>query len=353
MGASLRYADRMIVRPLSAAALLLALASAGCKPSADPATAKPVAAAGPQAVVAEVDGQPITAEELDRHAAGELQRVRDQEYEARKNALEDLIHQRLIKKAATGRGVSEDELMRVEVGDKVKPPSPAEIQEIYDANRDRVGGRTRAEVEPQIISSVVQQRTAERARAFVQGLRDQAKVKIVLEQPRSEVTIPPGMAVLGPADAKVTIVEFSDYLCPYCQSAEAVVSKVLERYKGKVKFIHRDLLLGRPRSLPVARGALCAGEQGKFWEYRHDLLSNVGDWSDQDLEARAARMGLRAADFKSCLASDRLDKTVLASTEEGQRLGVTGTPTFFVNGRRMTGARSEQQFDEIIQAELR
>jgi protein-disulfide isomerase len=158
--------------------------------------------------------------------------------------------------------------------------------------------------------------------------------------------------VLGPADAPVTIVEFSDYLCPYCQTAEAVVTKVLERYKGKVKFVHRDLLLGRPRSLPVAKGALCAGDQGKFWEYRHDLLTNAGDWSDRDLEGRAARMGIRAADFKACLASDKHEPTVLASTEEGQRLGVTGTPTFFVNGRRMVGARSEQQFDEIIQAEL-
>ena len=310
-------------------------------------------ASGPQSVVAEVDGQPITAQELDQHAAGELQKIRDQEYEARKNALDDLVGQRLMKKEAAQRGLSEQDLLRVEVAEKVSPPSAAEIQEIYDANRDRVGGRSRAEVEPQIISSVVQQRTAERAQAFAQALRNQAKVRIVLSQPRTEVTIPAGTAVLGPADAKVTIVEFSDYLCPYCQSAEAVVSKVLERYQGKVKFIHLDLLLGRPRSLPVARGALCAGEQGKFWEYRHDLLTTTGDWTDQDLEGRASRLGLRTADFKACLATDRHDKTILASTEEGQKLGVTGTPTFFVNGRRMTGARSEQQFDEIIQAELR
>jgi protein-disulfide isomerase len=148
-------------------------------------------------------------------------------------------------------------------------------------------------------------------------------------------------------------VEYSDYLCPYCQTAEVVVAKVLARYQGKVKFIHRDFLLGRPRSLAVARAALCAGEQGKFWEYRHDLLSTAGDWSDQDLEGRAARMGLRAADLRGCLASDRHDKAIMASSEEGQKLGVSGTPTFFVNGRRMTGVRSEAQFDEVIQAELR
>jgi protein-disulfide isomerase len=304
-------------------------------------------------MVAEVNGQAITAEELDRHAAGELQRLRDQEYEIRKTALDDLINQRLVNKEAAERGISEKELIRIEIDEKVSPPTPSEIQQIYDANRDRVGGRSRAEVQPQIIESVVRQRAAERARAFSQALRDQAKVRIVLEQPRTEVTIPAGTAVLGPADAPVTIVEFSDYLCPYCQSAEEVVARVLERYKGKVKFVHRDLLIGRPRSLAVARAAMCAGDQGKFWDYRHDLLSTPGDWSDQDLDARAAKMGLKAAEFRTCAASDRHDKTIMASTEDGQKLGVTGTPTFFVNGRRMTGARSEQQFDEIIQAELR
>jgi protein-disulfide isomerase len=194
---------------------------------------------------------------------------------------------------------------------------------------------------------------AERSQAYALALREQGQVKVLLEQPRTEVAIPAGTPVLGPENAPVTIIEFSDYLCPYCQSAEAVVTKVLEKHKDKVKFIHRDLLIGRPRSLPVAKGALCAGDQGKFWEYRHDLLTATGDWSDRDLEARAARMGLHAADFKACLASDRHDAAILASTEEGQRLGVTGTPTFFVNGRRMVGARSEQQFDEIIQAELK
>jgi protein-disulfide isomerase len=326
--------------------------SAGCKTSAAPQAAGSAASASGKTVVAEVNGQPITAEELDRHAAGELQRIRDQEYEARRNALEDLIGKRLVQREAAGRGISEEELTKVEVQDKVSPPTPQEVQEIYDANRDRVGGRSREEVAPQIISSVMQQRTAERARAYAQALREQARVKILLDQPRTEVTIPAGTAVQGPADAPVTIVEFSDYLCPYCQSAEAVVARVLDRYKGRVKFVHRDLLLGRPRSLPVAKAALCAGDQGKFWEYRSNLLTVTGDWSDQDLEARAAQLGLRAPEFKACLASDKHDKTVLASTEEGQRVGVTGTPTFFVNGRRMTGVRSEQQFDEIIQSEL-
>lgn len=342
----------MIARPPFVLLLLAAVAAAACKPSAQTSAAPPAASPAPGTTVAEVDGKPISAEELDRHAASQLQQLRDQEYEIRKNALEDLIGKRLLQKEAAQRGLTEEQLAKAEIADKVASPTSSEIQEIYDANRDRVGGRSRAEVEPQIVSSVVQQRLAERRRAFAQALREQAAVKVLLEQPRTEVTIPAGTAVLGPPEARVTIVEFSDYLCPYCQSAEAVVSKVLARYQGKVKFVHLDLLLGRPRSLPVAKAALCAGDQGKFWEYRHHLLTTTGDWTDQDLEARAGRLGLRVPDFRACVASDRHEKAINASTEEGNRLGVTGTPTFFINGRRMVGARSEAQFDEIIQAEL-
>jgi protein-disulfide isomerase len=338
----------MLVRSL--ATVLLAVLVA-CK-AGPPSAAKGGEASRSGGIAAEVDGKPITFDELDKRAVGQLQQLRDQEYEIRKNTLDALIDEQLLKKAAAARGVSDVDLEKTEVDDKVQAPTPKEIQEVYDANRDRVGGRTIEEVTPQIVSSLRGQRVAERTRAFREELRQQARVKVLLEQPRIEVPIPAGTAAQGPDNAPVTIVEFSDYLCPYCQRAEEVVSKVLERYKGKVKFIHRDLLLGRPRSLPVAEAALCAGEQGKFWEFRHDLLTTQGDWSDQDLEGRAGRMGLRAPEFKACLASERNEAPVLRSTESGQQLGVTGTPTYFVNGRRMTGVRTEEQFDEIIRSEL-
>src|SRR5688572_17783006 len=118
MEASLRYAGRMVPQS-TAAVLLLAALSAGCGPSARTAPARSGAASDPRAVVAEVDGVAITAEELDRHAAAQLQQVRDQEYEIRKNALDDLVTRRLLQKEAASRGISEDELLRVEVQDKV------------------------------------------------------------------------------------------------------------------------------------------------------------------------------------------------------------------------------------------
>jgi len=330
--------------------VLFALAACGT-PAAPPAPASSAAAAGGD-VVAEVDGQKITAAELDRHAAGELARLRDQEYEIRKTALEDLISRRLMEKQAAAKGITTDELVRREVEAKVPEPTPAQIQEVYDQNRDRVGGRSRDEIAPQIVSSLKQQWAQVRAQAFARELRDAAQVKIVLDQPRTEVPVVAGAQARGPEAAPVTIVEYSDYLCPYCQRAEETVAKVLARYEGKVRFVHRDLLLGRPRSMAVARAALCAGDQGKFWEYRSSLLTRTGDWSDRDLEQRAAGLGLKPEEFRACLASDRHEKAVLEASDEGQKLGVSGTPTFFVNGRRMVGVRSEADFDALIASEM-
>ena len=333
--------------------MIAAFLLAACGRAADPPGDR---GAGPKAprpddVVAEVDGEKITAAELDRHAAGALQQVREQEYEARRTALEDLIERRLIEKAARSRGVSAQELKRQEEA-RVPSPTPQEVQEIYDQNRDRVGGRSREEVAPQIVASLVQQRTAARIHAFTRELRENATVRIHLQQPRSEVPVATDAQVQGPPDAPVTIIEYSDYLCPYCQKAEEVVAKVLARHQGKVRFVHRDFLLGRPRSMAVAKAALCAGDQGKFWEYRRDLLTTAGDWTDADLEARAARLGVGAGDFRACLASDRHEKAILEASEEGQKLGVSGTPTFFVNGRRMTGVRSEADFEQAILSEM-
>jgi protein-disulfide isomerase len=307
----------------------------------------------PQGVVARVAGRPITQKELDAKAVGALQRLKQQEYDARREALDELVTERLLDAEADSQHLSREELLKREVDGKVARPTPEEVDRVYAENKDRVGGRTRADVGPEIERSLVQRRSVERAQAYMEELKKKGRVEVLLVEPRSEVPIPASAQVLGPGRAPVTIVEFSDYLCPYCQRAEGAVAGVLARYQGKVRFVHRDFLLGRPRSMAVARAAQCAGDQGKFWDYRHGLLTQAGDWTDQDLVRRAAPLGLDGAAFQACLASDRHDKTILDSSEEGQRLGVNATPTFFINGRRIAGVRSVEQFAEVVDAELK
>lgn len=342
----------MIARRLLLAVFpVVALVSAACS-SARSAPPAPPSEAGPQAVVARVAGRAITQKEVDDRAAGALQRLADEEYQARRDALDALVTEKLVDGQAAAQGISRDELMKREVEGKVARPTPAEIASVYERNKDRVGHRTLAELAPEIARSIVQQRSAERAQEYMEELRKNAKVAITLPQPRSDVPIPADARVLGPAKAPVTIVEYSDYLCPYCQRAQSVVDQVLAKNEGKVRFVHRDFLLGRPRSLAVARAAQCAADQGKFWDYRRNLLETAGDYTDQDLLRRTAALSLDGSSFQACLASERHDKAILDSSEDGNRLGVHATPTFFINGRRMSGVHSAEQFQEIIDSEL-
>ncbi len=345
--------------PLASALLVVGLLSAGCRGDsgarADDGKAAPPAAAAvekPDDVVASIDGVPITRKELDEKAAASLRKVKEQEYEARKAALETLVLERLFDREAKARGISREQLIKDEVEGKVSKPTPEQVAALYNQNRHRVGSRTLQELTPEIEAGLTQRAEAERAQMFEKELRGKSKIAIALAQPRHEVPFPADAHVFGPKDAPVTIVEYSDYLCPYCQTAQVIVDEVLARNKGKVRFVHRDYLLGRPRSLAVARGALCAGDQGKFWEFRNSLMHQPGDWSDTYLNARAASLKLDAGTFSTCLASTTHDARIYAASKEGAELGVDATPTFFVNGRRVMGARGPEVFQEVIDAEL-
>ena len=206
---------------------------------------------------------------------------------------------------------------------------------------------------PEIARAVRQQDLNARRQAFAEELRSKAKVRVALEPPRAQVAIPADAPALGPAKAPVTMVEFSDYQCPYCRRAQATVDEIVAKYKDKVRLVHRDFPLdGHPRAMPAARAARCAGEHGKFWDYHRGLLTVLGDFSEQDFKGRAAALGLDASRFEACLQSSRHDEEIRASIEDGARIGVTGTPAFFINGRMLFGARPVEQFQDIIDAEL-
>jgi protein-disulfide isomerase len=346
---------------LAAGALLLATAGlslAACNRSSGTASAAglpqaPPPTADPKAAVAHVDGAAITQGDLDARVESRLARLRQEEYEIRKQALDEIVDERLLETEAKRRGISKEDLLRDEVDRQAVKPSPSDVDAVYNQYRSRLGGRTREQAGPEIEKMLTERALASRREAFVKQLRGKAKVTVALDAPRTTVPIPATAPVLGPANAPVTIVEFADYQCPYCHRAQEAVDLVMTRYAGKVQLVHRDFPLdGHPGAFPAARAARCAGEQGKFWDYHRSLMKEEGDLSESDLLARAKTLKLDADPFKTCLASDRYDSTIRESLEAGNRVGVSGTPAFFVNGRMLTGARPFEQFQEIIDSEL-
>jgi protein-disulfide isomerase len=259
----------------------------------------------------------------------------------------------LLKHEATARGVSVEELVRTEVDQRVPEPTPAELEAFYNRVKSQVHGQPLKVVQPQLEDYLRRQGRDRRFAEFRRELSQKQAAKVLLTPPRFEVSVPAGAPSTGPSTAPITIVEYTDYQCPYCQKAQETVEAMLERYGAKLRLVHRDFPLDmHPHARPAAAAAHCAGDQGRFWEYRRSLLLQAGDLSDEDLQARAANLRLDPAAFKACLSSQRHEDEVQKSLLEGQALGVNGTPAFFVNGRFVNGAPSVEAFAEVIEDEL-
>ena len=322
------------------------------RPSLPPAPSPSPTVSG-VGVVAEVNGTPIFAAELDQKAANRLSRLRQEEYDIRKQALDELVNERLVDGEAKQRGLSRDELLKREVAAKTESTSAAAILSLYEQNKQRFASAPKEQALAQIRDIVGQRVLAERRAAFEKELRGSARVAVRLDPPRANVAVPEEAPVTGPASAPVSIVEFTDYQCPFCHRAQSVIDQVLSRYPAKVRLVHMDFPLdGHPGALPAARAARCAGEQGKFWEFHRDLMTAPGSLDDADLKSRADKLGLSGGAFGTCLASGRHDKAIRAAFEQGAALGVTGTPAYFVNGRLISGARPLEDFIQVIDSEL-
>jgi protein-disulfide isomerase len=157
----------------------------------------------------------------------------------------------------------------------------------------------------------------------------------------------------GPADAKVTMVEFGDFQCPYCQQwYTSVYEKIHTTYGDKIRFLYRDFPLPiHPEAKPAAIAANCAGEQGRYWDYFQLLYAHT-DLGSAVYQNYAQQIGLNLSSFNSCLKSGRFNKEIALDIQDGQRMGVSGTPAFFINGRLISGLQPYEAFQQAIDEEL-
>lgn len=179
----------------------------------------------------------------------------------------------------------------------------------------------------------------------------------VAEQKTAIEAIADDDAVRGTLNATITIVEFSDFQCPFCEKAYPTIKKVLETYAGKVKLVYRDFPLSsaHPFAQKAAEASECAEEQGKYWEYHDRLFEAQQEWAEKGIsqfKIYAEELKLDAQKFSSCLDSGKYAEEVLKDLSDGQKLGVTGTPTFFINGKMVVGAQPFEAFQKVIEEEL-
>ncbi len=330
------------------AACLLPLAACA-RSKADTKPSPPPADAGTPAVAAELDGEPIATADVDKRIAGSLIAIRRKEFDLRQQTLDTILGEKLVEKEAKRRGVSVADLLRTEVEAKAAPPTQGEIDSIYAQYQASFKGKTREQANAEI-SSVLKQRSADAIRGeFERELRRKAGIKVFIAPPAVALNLSPKAPQIGPESAPVTVVEYLDYQCPYCIRANPTVNQLIKEYGNKIRFVHRDFPIdGHPRAFAAARAARCAGEQGKFWEYHQSLFARPSGMDDADLRSRAAELGLKLDAFSECYGSGRHDDDIRASQDSGFAAGVESTPTFFVNGRALVGARPVDEFKRAI-----
>jgi protein-disulfide isomerase len=160
--------------------------------------------------------------------------------------------------------------------------------------------------------------------------------------------------VRGPKNAPITIIAYSDFECPFCGRVLPTLKQIEDQYAGKVRVAFKNQPLSfHPNAKPAAMAALAAHEQGKFWEYHDKLFANQRALDRASLERYAQELGLDVAKFKAALDSNKYEAQVSADMSEASRLGVSGTPTFFINGRMIVGAQGFEAFKRIIDEELK
>ena len=329
---------------LTTAAILL-LGAACSKPQ----TVVVASADSPNKVVALLDGEPITDDDLD--IKSELMKLEQEAYQVRQDALDRVVAMRLLEKEASKNGMRVDELLEAVVDSKIPEPNPAEVRAYYERRKSRL--RKPFEEVREQVEAMVRNTNLQRARNdYVARLRRGAELELRIAPPRLSVNVENAHG-RGPEDAPITLVEFSDFQCPFCKSVQPTLEELFEEYDGKLRWVFKDLPLTRlhPGAVRAAEAARCAGEQDKFWEYR-DALFALRRVTDDVYPGVAKSLELDYAAWETCVDSGKYVAAVEADRDEAAGLGISGTPAFLVNGILISGARPKESFTRVIEAEL-
>jgi protein-disulfide isomerase len=245
--------------------------------------------------------------------------------------------------------------MDAEVTAKIGLVTETEIESVFQGNKSRLQGNE-ADIRETIRASLQQRKLAAQRAQFVQSLQAQGTVVDRLQPPpvvRVQVSTD-GAPIRGTADAPVTLVEFSDFHCPFCKRVQPTLTQVLEKYPGKVRLLFRHLPLDalHPQARNAAEASWCAQDQGKFWEYHDLLFANAPKAGEDDLKHYAGQIDLDMRKFESCLSQKANHDSIQRDIDEVTKLGMSGTPAFFINGRPISGAQPFEKFVQVIDEEL-
>ena len=307
-------------------------------------------------VVAKINGEEITEDQLIGDAQLELMQIKKQEYDLKMGQLNKLVQEKFLGAEAKKEGLAstEDYISKKILKGEIKI-SDAEYKK-FVKEKNIPESNINEQVKDRIFAYMKEQKKDEVVQAYLAKLTKSNPVEVYFKKPKSNIQVDVGGAPFkGSESAKVTIVEFSDFQCPFCGKGADVVNQINKKYGSKVKIAFKQFPLPMHKDAPLtSEASMCVFEQNKekFWKF-HDLAFKNQDKLDaESLVKHAKTSGVDEKKFKECLDSHKFADYVKKDMAYGEKLGVRSTPTFFVNGQLISGALPIEAFSEVIDEEL-
>ncbi len=324
---------------------LMALAVVACAQQAAPPS-------GGDEVVARIGDDVITAAEVEAMVGSSLVKLRQEIYNTTVGELNAQIFERLVTQKATADGITREEFLAREMDGKMTEPDEGEIVKVMSMYRNRLP-QDDAQARQQVVQALQQQQQAKLVEALRDEMFAEAGVVILLQPPRAEVAITEGTPSRGPATAPIVLVEYTDYQCPFCSRVQPTITALMERYDGQIRHVFKNLPLPNHNQAQLAsEAALCAQDQGQYWEFHDWLFENQRTMNRDTMIAQAGAMSMDADLFTACISDGTYQARVDADMKEARGFGITGTPGFMINGRVITGAQPLEAFEAVIDEEL-
>ncbi|MBL6990470.1 MAG: DsbA family protein [Bacteriovoracaceae bacterium] len=307
-------------------------------------------------IAAKVADTEISQIELHAEIESEIYEAQMRVYKLKFEKLKGMILAKMMKMDPNKKGLTDQEFTDKFIL-KGKEASETEIN-LFIAERKIPKEHINAQMKERIKQYLAVQIKKKAIDDWIALQTKKHTVEIYLTKPKRPVfDIEVGNAPFrGGANAKVTIVEFTDFQCPFCSKANDIMAELKKKYGDKIKIVYKNFPLPfHNHAKKAAEAALCAKEQSLdlFWKIHDEMFKNQDKLADKDLKELAKKVGLDVAKLESCLTSHKYAMQVQADIEQGKKVGVKSTPTFFVNGQMVNGALPVETFSEIIDEELK
>jgi len=306
----------------------------------------------PDTVLASVNGAEITLKQVDDSIAIRILPLQQQLYAIRKAALENLLASKILENEAKARGISIDELRRQLTQGEINV-TRAQVEAAYTRNASFFASMSQDEARERLRLDLENQARMKHYRTGLEALRKKWSVNVNFAAPQFALELDDGVSpAKGSTKPAVTIVEFSDFECPFCSEVQTTLKQVMQSYGKDVRLVFKHMPLeGHRNSLPAARAAYCAAEQDRFWQF-HDALFASRNLSPAVFDEIAVNLGLGLPKFQACLNSEHSRIAVIKDIETARLFRIESTPSFIVNGKLIKGAISFADFQTIIEREL-